>query len=286
MRSSLENSPTARLQLRVPAKLNTFLHITGRRSDGYHLLQTVFRAISLFDQLDLIGTNEGEIRRIAGPANVPAEHDLCVRAARALKQAAGYPGGVQIELHKRIPMGAGMGGGSSDAAGVLLGLNSLWRLHWPLDRLSLLAQSLGADVPFFLRGGDQWGEGIGEELAPMRGEHALPPAHYVIVLAPVHCNTAELFAHPHLRRDLAPITPAQYCAGITTQNVFEPVVLALHPEVAEAHAWLSEHAGQARLTGSGAALFAQVQSHQQAVAIKNACPSKWQAWFAHSLQDN
>lgn len=274
-----------RLQLRVPAKLNTFLHITGRRADGYHLLQTVFRAINLFDQLDLRATDDGQITRTLGPEQVPAEQDLCVRAAHALKQAAGYSGGVQIELHKRIPMGAGMGGGSSDAAGVLLGLNSLWQLHLPIERLSEIALRLGADVPFFLRGGDQWGEGVGEQLTPMQNEFALAPAHYVIVLAPVHCNTGELFAHASLKRDLAPITPAQYCAGVATQNVFEPVVLALYPEVAAAHAWLIAQAGNARLTGSGAAIFAQVQSHQQAVEIKNACPPAWQAWFARSLQD-
>ena len=268
----------------MPAKLNTFLHITGRRADGYHLLQTVFRAINLFDQLDLTRTEHAQITRTHGPENVPAEQDLCVRAAKALQAAANYSGGVNIELHKRIPMGAGMGGGSSDAAGVLLGLNGLWQLHWSIERLSEIALSLGADVPFFLRGGDQWGEGIGERLTPMQAELALPTAHYVIVMAPVHCHTATLFAHPDLRRDLALITPAQYLAGHPTVNVFEPVVLQLEPEVAAAHRWLLQLAGNARLTGSGAAVFAQVESHQQAVVIKNACPSNWSAWFARSLQ--
>lgn len=275
--------PAPRLQLRVPAKLNTFLHITGRRADGYHLLQTVFRAINLFDQLDLVRTEQAEISRSHGPENVPVEQDLCVRAAKALQRAAQCRYGATIALHKRIPMGAGMGGGSSDAAGVLLGLNSLWQLHWPIERLSEIALSLGADVPFFLRGGDQWAEGVGEQLMPMQGEFALAPAHYVIVLAPVHCNTALLFAHPALQRNLAPITPADYCAGAPTVNVFEAVVLQSEPEVAAAHYWLLENAGNARLTGSGAAVFAQVQDHKQAVAIKNACPPQWQSWFAHSL---
>ena len=266
------------INLRVPAKLNTFLHITGRRNDGYHTLQTVFRAINLYDELALT-LSSGDITRSVGPIDVSAEADLCVRAAHLLKAHARYPGGVDIALYKKIPQGAGMGGGSSDAAGVLLGLNQLWQLKFSTDELSALAVKLGADVPFFLRGGDQWGEGIGERLTPI----ALAPSHYVIVHTGQHCATAELFAAPLLKRDCAPISIAQVQAGVATCNVFEPLVLARYPEIARAHAWLSGQAGHARLTGSGGALFAAVPDHAAAVRIKNACPAPWQAWFARSL---
>ena len=267
------------INLRVPAKLNTFLHITGRRNDGYHTLQTVFRAINLYDELALTLLSSDGITRSVGPNDVPVESDLCVRAARLIKAHTCYPGGVDIALYKKIPQGAGMGGGSSDAAGVLLGLNQLWQLKLNADELAALAVKLGADVPFFLKGGDQWGEGIGARLTPI----ALEPSHYVIVHTGQHCATAELFAATTLKRDCAPISIAQVQAGVATCNVFEPLVLARYPEIARAHAWLSAQAGNARLTGSGGALFAEVPDHTAAVRIKNACPAPWQAWFARSL---
>ena len=267
------------VNLRVPAKLNTFLHITGRRADGYHELQTVFRAVNLYDELALTLSTSADITRSVGPAEIPAETDLCVRAARLLKAHTGYPGGADIALYKKIPSGAGMGGGSSDAAGVLLGLNQLWRLQLPLDELAVLALKLGADVTFFLRGGDQWATGIGELLTPI----TLAASHYVIVHTGQHCGTAELFSAPTLKRDCAPISMADMQSGIATCNVFEPLVLARYPEIAAAHAWLSGQAGNARLTGSGGAIFASVVDHASAVRIKNACPAPWQAWFARSL---
>ena len=267
------------IHLRVPAKLNTFLHITGRRADGYHTLQTVFRAVNLYDELALTLSTSSEITRSVGPADIPAEADLCVRAARLLKAHANHPGGVDLALYKKIPSGAGMGGGSSDAAGVLLGLNQLWQLQLPVDELAVLALKLGADVPFFLRGGDQWAEGIGELLTPI----SLAPSHYVIVHTGQHCATAELFSAHALKRDCAPISMAQVQSGIATCNVFEPLVLTRYPEIAAAHAWLSTQAGNARLTGSGGAIFASVVDHAAAIRIKNACPAPWQAWFARSL---
>lgn len=267
------------VHLRVPAKLNSFLHITGRRQDGYHILQTVFRAINLYDELALTLTAASDITRSVGPLDVPAELDLSVRAARLLKAHSRHAGGADIALYKKIPQGAGMGGGSSDAAGVLLGLNQLWQLQLPLDELAALALTLGADVPFFLRGGDQWAQGIGELLTPI----SLPPSHYVIVYTGQHCATAELFSAPTLKRDCVPITIEQAQSGIATCNVFESLVLARYPEIARAHTWLSKQAGNARLTGSGGALFASVADHGLAVRIKNACPAGWQAWFARSL---
>ncbi len=267
------------INLRVPAKLNAFLHIIGRRADGYHTLQTVFRAINLYDELALTLLPSSEITRSVGPSDVSAESDLCVRAAQLIKAHTQYPGGVDIALYKKIPIGAGMGGGSSDAAGVLLGLNQLWQLKLSAQELAALALKLGADVPFFLRSGDQWGEGIGELLTPI----ALAPSRYVIVHTGQHCDTAELFAAPTLQRDCAPISIEQLQAGITTCNVFEPLVLARYPEIARAHVWLSGIAGNARLTGSGGALFATVPNHAAAMRIKSACPAPWQAWFARSL---
>ena len=267
------------INLRVPAKLNTFLHITGRRSDGYHTLQTIFRAVNLYDELALTLLATDQITRSVGPSDIAVESDLCVRAARLLKAHAHYPGGVDIALYKKIPLGAGMGGGSSDAAGVLQGLNQLWQLRLSVDELAELALKLGADVPFFLRGGDQWGEGIGELLTPI----FLPTCHYIIVHTGQHCDTAELFAAPALKRDCVPITIEQVQAGIATCNVFEPLVLARYPEIASAHQWLILQAGNARLTGSGGALFATVADHAAAMRIKSACPAPWQAWFARSL---
>ena len=267
------------INLRVPAKLNTFLHITGRRSDGYHTLQTLFRAINLYDELALTLTASADITRSVGPADVPADIDLCLRAARLLKAHTNYPGGADIALYKKIPLGAGLGGGSSNAAGVLLGLNQLWQLKLSPDELAALALTLGADVPFFLHGGDQWAEGIGERLTPIN----LPMCHYVIVHTGQHCATAELFSATTLKRDCVPLTIAQVQAGAITCNVFEPLVLARYPEIARAHAWLSAQAGNARLTGSGGAVFANVADHASAVRIKNICPTEWQAWFARSL---
>ena len=267
------------VHLRVPAKLNIFLHIIGRRSDGYHLLQTVLRAVNLYDELALTLTTSGDITRSIGPVEVPVETDLCVRAARLLKAHSRHAGGADIALYKKIPMGAGMGGASSDAAGVLLGLNQLWQLQLPLEELAALALTLGADVPFFLRGGDQWAEGIGERLTPI----ALLPSHYVIVHTGQHCTTAELFAAPALKRDCVPISIEQMQAGASTCNVFEPLVLARYPEITQAHAWLMAKAGNARLTGSGGAIFASVADHASAIRIKNACPTPWLAWFARSL---
>ena len=267
------------VHLRVPAKLNIFLHITGRRSDGYHLLQTVFRAVNLYDELALTLTTSGDITRSVGPENVPVQTDLCVRAAHLLKAHTQYSGGADIALYKKIPLGAGMGGGSSDAAGVLLGLNQLWQLQLPVVELADLALTLGADVPFFLRGGDQWAEGIGAQLTPI----TLAPSHYVIVHTAQHCATAELFAAPTLKRDCAPISIEQMQSGADTCNVFEPLVLTRYPEIARAHAWLIAQAGNARLTGSGGAIFARVADHKAALRLKNACPTAWQAWFARSI---
>jgi 4-diphosphocytidyl-2-C-methyl-D-erythritol kinase len=255
------------------------LHITGRRADGYHRLQTIFRAVNLYDEIALTQTDGTAITRSVGPKQVSMSDDLTVRAAKLLQAHANFEGGVDIALHKNIPMGAGMGGGSSDAAGVLIGLNQLWGLHLPIAILSELALQLGADVPFFLRGGDQWGEGIGDVLTPV----ALPRTDYVIVHPGLHCDTTSLFTHPDLPRDMALLSAEQVLAGAPTCNAFEAIVVSLYPEIAAAREWLIAHAGNARLTGSGSALFATVTEQKIARKIKADCPAPWQAWFARSL---
>jgi 4-diphosphocytidyl-2-C-methyl-D-erythritol kinase len=219
------------------------------------------------------------ITRSVGPSEIEVESDLAVRAAKLLKQHTGFAGGVDIELRKQIPTGAGMGGGSSDAAGVLQGLNLLWRLGLDRTKLAGLALQLGADVPFFLHGGDQWGEGIGELLTPIE----LPPQHLVIVHPNVHCDTKLLYSEPQLRRDCLPLEAQSFAPETPTENVFEPIVLLRYPEVARAHAWLRLAAGNARLTGSGSALFALVPTHRRAVELKASCPPQWRAWFARTL---
>jgi 4-diphosphocytidyl-2-C-methyl-D-erythritol kinase len=268
-----------RLQLRTPAKLNLFLHITGRRSDGYHLLQSVIRAVNLFDQIELSRSDDGLITRTHGLADVPPEQDLTVRAAQALQHYSRCRFGAQISVHKHIPTGAGMGGGSGNAAGVLRALNGLWQLGVSTQTLAEIGLKLGADVPFFLHGLDQWVSGVGEQISPI----VLPAAHYVIVHPGVHCATAELFADADLQRTCTPISAAEYLAGAATCNVFEPVVFARYPQVRAAYDWLKQNAGNARLTGSGSALFASVPSHVQAMQIKALCPPCWRAWYGASM---
>jgi 4-diphosphocytidyl-2-C-methyl-D-erythritol kinase len=276
----------SRVLLRAPAKINLFLHITGRRADGYHLLQSVFRAVNLFDELDLQSNDSGQITRDVGPASVPAETDLVVRAAMCLREFLALKHerdvssmGVSINVQKRIPMGAGLGGGSSDAAAVLVALNRLWQANLNATELASLALQLGADVPFFLNGADAWVEGIGEQITPI----TLARAFYVIVFPNVHCPTPKLFADPDLKRHCAPITQAEFLQGAPTENVFEAIACKRFPEISRALDWLKDAAGNARMTGSGSAIFACVNDQQQAVRIKHACPDEWQAFFASSV---
>jgi 4-diphosphocytidyl-2-C-methyl-D-erythritol kinase len=186
----------------APAKLNLFLHVLGRRPDGYHRLQTVFRLIDLCDELEIEVQRGSDIRRPAGPAGVPEQEDLAVRAAHLLRQRAGVRGGATIRVRKRIPTAAGLGGGSSDAATVLVALNRLWRLDWPEDRLAALGLELGADVPVFVLGRSAWAEGVGEALAPV----SLPPAWYLVIEPGCKVSTAAVFADPELTRHTPPTT--------------------------------------------------------------------------------
>lgn len=265
------------LILPAPAKLNLFLHITGRRPDGYHLLQTLFVFLDFADEIRLGLREDGVIRRPSGPVGVPEDTDLVVRAARLLQQAAGCPSGADIHVHKRIPMGGGLGGGSSDAATVLLGLNHLWQCGLDIDQLAELGVTLGADVPVFVRGHAAWAEGIGEQLEPV----TLPPVWYVVIHPRVAVPTGELFSAQDLTRNSPPITLATFFSG-EGKNAFQPVVEKRYPEVAEAIHWLSGYSA-ARLTGSGSCLFAPVKSKFHGETILQEMPGKWFGFVAEGL---
>ena len=248
--------------LAAPAKLNLFLHITGRRADGYHLLQSVFILIDWADTLHIERRDDGLLRRHdLGPA-LPAD-DLSLRAARALQQASGCTFGADISVLKSVPWGAGMGGGSSDAATVLLALNRLWRLDWPRARLLELATPLGADVPFFVGGDNAFVEGIGERLTPIEWA----PRRYAVVKPAESLGTAGIFSHPDLARDTEPATLAGSVAQLNAQhedgkafgrNDLQPVAQALCPPIAQVADWLETRFGNSRMTGSGSAVFATV----------------------------
>jgi 4-diphosphocytidyl-2-C-methyl-D-erythritol kinase len=268
----------AHLTLPAPAKLNLFLHVVGRRADGYHLLQTAFQFIDLCDEIDLRVRQDGVIARVQGPADVAPEVDLAVRAARALRQASGVPLGVDIALRKRIPLGGGLGGGSSDAASVLLGLNHLWGLGLGLDALVDLGLDLGADVPVFVRGENAYGEGVGEVLTPL----SLPATWFVVVDPRVSVPTASVFQAPELTRNSPPTTIPRLLAGELTRNDLEPVVRARFPGVAAALDWLDRRA-PARLTGSGGCVFATCAEVDQARGIVAQCPAEWRAWAVRAL---
>ena len=234
------------------------LRIVGRRDDGYHLLQTVFQFVTICDQLRFMARDDGEIVRASEVVGVAEADDLVLRAARLLKSKSGTRAGVEIELKKIIPMGAGLGGGSSDAATTLLALNQLWELGLSIEELSELGLQLGADVPVFIHGHAAWAEGVGEQLRSID-----PPEEWYLVLFPAcHVSTAEIFAHPQLTRDSARITIADFFSG-SRENDCLPVVTSEYPEVAEAMEWLGRFA-EARLTGTGAAVFAAFDSEEEA----------------------
>jgi len=251
---------TSLLDLPAPAKLNLFLHITGRRADGYHLLQSIFVLIDWADTIQLERRTDGRLQRHdLGPA-LPAD-DLSLRAARALQAASGCTLGADISVMKRVPWGAGMGGGSSDAATVLLGLNRLWGLGWPRARLLELAAPLGADVPFFVGGENALVEGIGERLTPI----AWTPRLYAVVKPAESLATAGIFSHPDLARDTKPATLEGSFADMNGDfgplfghNDLQPVAEALCPAIALVADWLKDRYGNSRMTGSGSAVFAEV----------------------------
>jgi 4-diphosphocytidyl-2-C-methyl-D-erythritol kinase len=261
----------------APAKLNLFLHVVGRREDGYHLLQTLFRFIDFGDTLHFTLREDGEVHRTSEIAGVPPEQDLCVRAARLLQQECGCALGADIALEKRIPMGGGLGGGSSDAATTLLALNRLWNLGLPRERLMQLGLSLGADVPVFVFGENAFAEGVGERLQA----YPLPDAWYVVLFPPAHVATAQIFARPELTRNTISLK-IRALSLRDTRNDLQPVVCSLYPEVARYLDWLGKFA-EARMTGSGACVFAAFPGAEQARAVLEQLPPDMRGIVARGL---
>ena len=275
------------LAVPAPAKLNLFLHVVGRRADGYHELQSVFIPVDLADLLDFERRADGKIER-TGDVIGDVGTDLAVRAAQALQQASGTRSGASINVEKKIPAGSGMGGGSSDAASTLIALNRLWDLDWPRERLFPLAVALGADVPFFLGAGPAFVEGIGDRLTAL----ALAPAYYAVVHPQVAVSTREIFTDPGLTRDTKATIIAAFSAAQETlpeqlfgANDLELVVRRRYPAVDHAVRYLQRF-GPARLTGSGSAVFFPATGLEQATAAIQNLPSGWQGWVVRSLAEH
>ena len=283
----------------APAKLNLFLHIVGRRDDGYHRLQTVFQLVDLCDRLTIEPRSDGVLERRGGLVHVPPEQDLVIRAAAVLREAAGDPAlGAVITVEKHIPEGAGMGGGSSDAATTLVALSHLWGLHWPASRLAALGLRLGADVPVFVHGRTAWGEGVGEELTPL----TLPERWFAVIHPGIGVPTGPVFQAADLTRDSPVITirdsvaalgalPAAGASGEAWRgsvfgtgfrNDCEAVVTRLHPPVRAALGWL-QRSGVARLTGTGACVFGVRRNQSEAEASLAGLPPAWRGFVVRSL---
>ena len=275
----------------APAKLNLFLHVNGRRADGYHLLQTVFQLIDHGDTLDFSLRADGAIRRLTEVPGVPEQHDLIVRALHLL--AAEYARrhgraapGIDVAIVKRLPMGGGLGGGSSDAATALMAANHLWQAGLSDDELMALALPLGADIPFFIFGRNAFAEGVGERLVPV----ATPACWYVVIEPGVAVPTAAIFTSDHLTRNTEPVTIADFSRHLASRtglqefgkNDLQAVATRLFPPVAEAVEWLG-HYGDARMTGSGACVFSAFSSESEAAAVLSKVPPGWTAWKAASL---
>ncbi|HJS21634.1 MAG TPA: 4-(cytidine 5'-diphospho)-2-C-methyl-D-erythritol kinase [Steroidobacteraceae bacterium] len=259
----------------APAKLNLFLHVLGRRADGYHELQTAFQIIDLCDEIGFDPRNDGQVTRVEGPFEVPPFDDLVVQAARRLQkeQRTSRPLGVSIHLRKRIPLNSGLGGGSSDAATTLVALNVLWGLGLSVERLADIGLDLGADVPVFVRGHSAWAEGIGERLTPTE----LPEMAYIVIYPGVGVSTREVFQAPELTRNSDPITIRAFLES-EVGNDCEPVVRALYPQVAAALDWLSGYA-PAQLTGTGSCVFAPVHDFKRAERLVSEVPFGWQGFL-------
>lgn len=282
---SLHNCP-------APAKLNLFLHITGRRADGYHLLQSVFQLIDFGDSLDVDLRDDEKIVRTSDLPGVPADSDLVVRALRVLQQAflerhGTLPPGVDVGVIKRLPMGGGLGGGSSDAATALMAVNHLWQGGFSIDELMKLGLPLGADIPFFLFGRNAFVEGVGERMQPVD----TPACCYLVIAPGVEVPTASIFSAADLTRDSKPVRITDFSRHLMTEsghkgfgkNDLQAVATRLFPPVAEAVEWLGAY-GDARMTGSGACVFCAFADEAEAKAVLAAVPMKWRAFIAPSLQ--
>jgi 4-diphosphocytidyl-2-C-methyl-D-erythritol kinase len=264
----------------APAKINLFLHVTGRRADGYHDLQTVFQLLDWCDDVGVEITADGAITRVSGPESIPPERDLTVRAARLLAATTGVPLGARLTLRKRLPSGGGLGGGSSDAATVLRVLNHLWDTRLSIPRLAELGLTLGADVPVFVYGSSAWGEGRGEQLHPV----TLPERWFLVIHPGVAISTAEIFQAAELTRN-SPLITIRAFSPAETRNDCERVVRARYPEVAAALDWLARFA-PSRLTGTGSCIFAAFATAAEAERIAARVPDRWSAHVARGLQQS
>lgn len=261
----------------APAKLNLFLHVVGRRADGYHLLQTLFRFVGHGDTLRFSPRDDGEVTLARPLLGVPPESDLTVRAARLLQAETRCTKGVQIAVEKRLPMGGGLGGGSSDAATVLVALNHLWQTGVPRQRLQEIGLTLGADVPVFVFGENAFAEGVGEALQPV----ALPAAWYVVLEPPVQVPTVAIFKDPELRRDTPAMHASDWHPGVG-DNDLQPVAVRQFPEIARCLDWLGQF-GKARMTGSGACVFAEFSEEAEARSVLARLPAGMRGWVAPGL---
>ncbi len=270
-------TPDAENSWPAPAKLNLFLHVTGRRCDGLHELQTVFQFMDYADALWFSPTDEPSISLEGGFADIPPQQDLIVRAARLLMDEGGFSGGVSIRVSKRIPAGGGLGGGSSDAATTLVALNYLWRLGLGVDELAALGLELGADVPVFVHGQAAWAEGVGERLTPL---DALEEPWYLVVDPCVSVSTAEVFSDARLTRTAPRIKISDFLSGAGV-NQLEPVAVRRYPQVGEALDWLAGF-GSARMTGSGACVFASFEDRQKAESVLQRLPAHWKGFVARA----
>ncbi|MFT7300313.1 MAG: 4-diphosphocytidyl-2-C-methyl-D-erythritol kinase [Porticoccus sp.] len=266
-----------KLTLPAPAKINLFLHITSRRADGYHKLQTLFQLLDYGDQLDFAINHDGGIHLSPSIPGMTTEENLVYRAARTLQQYSGCTLGADIYLHKHLPMGGGLGGGSSDAATTLLGLNTLWQLELPHEALMEMASQLGADVPVFVLGHTAWAEGTGDQLTPVE----IPSYWYLILIPNIQVSTAEVFAHQGLTRNTHPIKIRDFLEQ-GSQNDCQTVVEALYPEVKRARQWLAQFA-ETRLTGTGACLFSRFASEADARSVLEEMPAPWQGFTAKGI---
>ena len=280
----------------APAKINLFLHILGRREDGYHELQTVFQFLDICDEIEIVATPHGEIRRTTNVSGVEPEDDLTIRAARALQKKGATGLGAAIGVHKMIPMGAGLGGGSSDCAVVLLALNKIWGLGFSVDEMAELGRELGADVPVFVRGRAAWGEGVGENLTPV----TLPQSWYLVVVPACEVPTAAVFGAASLTRNSAPTTIPACFGGAGnagereanilhllehTRNDCEALVRERYAPVDAAMRWANE-IGPARMTGTGAAVFVPFAREEQARHWAEQVPQGWQSFAARGLNES
>jgi 4-diphosphocytidyl-2-C-methyl-D-erythritol kinase len=279
----MTQSPLSPLQpplFRSPAKLNLMLHITGQRDDGYHLLQTVFQFVDLYDHLTFEITKDGSVTRSDSQTPVDEADDIILLAAKLLQSKYKISLGLRYSIEKHIPIGGGLGGGSSNAATTLMVLNKLWGLNLEPSELAILGLELGADVPVFIEGNSAWASGIGEDLTPVD----LPKPWYVVIYPQIFVSTGKIFASEQLTRNSDPITIRAFLAGAGC-NVCEPIACQLYPEIQKAIDWLSQYS-KARMTGTGACVFASFDSLELAESVRSLAPEHWSAFVVKAMNHN